>query len=303
MRALAGFLMGFTILAAVFSLVERLFPAIRGQRWWGRGTRTDLVYWLAQPLVFKPVARGVTGVAVVLLAVSAGAKVDGASITEWITHGNGPLGRLPIGAQAALALLVADLVGYWIHRLFHGEGLWRFHAVHHSPVELSWLSSVRVHPVNEIASNAVHALVLVALGFRVDVLAAVVPFFTLYAILLHANVPWSFGPLRYVIASPTFHRWHHTAQEEGLDRNFAGLFPVWDLMFGTFHMPRGRVPTRFGVIGEAVPEGFWAQLAWPFRAPGHEPAAPICRAGQPPIAPVSPRSRSSEIAHAARTLR
>ena len=55
------------------------------------------------------------------------------------------------------------------------------------------------------------------------------------------------------------------AQEEGLDKNFAGLLPVWDLIFGTFYMPEGRVPTRFGVINEHVPEGFWKQLLWPFR--------------------------------------
>lgn len=265
MRDLAGFLVGFTILAAAFSLVERLFPAIRGLGLRRRGAGTDLVYWVAQPLVFKPISRACTVVAVVLLALSAGAKLDRASLEAWITQGNGPLGRLPVGAQAVLALLAADFVGYWCHRLFHGRGLWRFHAVHHSSEELTWLSSVRVHPVNEITTGALHALVLVAMGFRVDVLAGVMPFFTLYAILLHANVPWSFGSLRYVIASPTFHRWHHTAQEEGLDKNFAGLLPLWDLMFGTFYMPEGRVPVRFGVHGERVPEGFWKQLAWPFQ--------------------------------------
>ena len=53
-----------------------------------------------------------------------------------------------------------------------------------------------------------------------------------YAIFVHANVPWSFGPLRYVIATPAFHRWHHAAEEQGLNHNFAGLFPLFDLLFG-----------------------------------------------------------------------
>jgi sterol desaturase/sphingolipid hydroxylase (fatty acid hydroxylase superfamily) len=289
MRALAGSLVCFTLLAAAFSLLERLFPSIRGQRLWRRGAGTDLIYWVIQPFVFKPVTQAVTAVALILLAVLSGVGLDRAALTAWIAQGHGPLGRLPVGAQVVLALLVADLAGYWCHRLFHGAALWRFHAVHHSSVELDWLASARAHPVNEIAGSAVRALVLVALGLRVEVLAGVLPFFTLYAILLHANVSWTFGPLRYVIASPAFHRWHHTAQEEGLDRNFAGLLPLWDLMFGTFHMPEGRAPVRFGVIGERVPDGFWQQLAWPFRK----------GAGQP----VSPSSRSSEIAHAARTLR
>jgi sterol desaturase/sphingolipid hydroxylase (fatty acid hydroxylase superfamily) len=86
------------------------------------------------------------------------------------------------------------------------------------------------------------------------------------------------GPLRFVLASPAFHRWHHTSDEQGLDKNFAGLFPVWDLVFGTFYLPAEQ-PTAFGVRDE-VPAGFLAQLAWPFRgrAPGASPATPApCR--------------------------
>jgi sterol desaturase/sphingolipid hydroxylase (fatty acid hydroxylase superfamily) len=54
-------------------------------------------------------------------------------------------------------------------------------------------------------------------------------------ILLHANLPWTFGPLRNALASPAFHRWHHTWEAEGMDRNFSGLFPWIDLLFGTFY--------------------------------------------------------------------
>lgn len=90
------------------------------------------------------------------------------------------------------------------------------------------------------------------------------PLLTAYSIFLHANVRWDYGPLRYVIASPRFHRWHHTSQAEGLDRNFAGLFPWIDLAFGTFYMPPGREPEVFGVA-DGVPAGLLGQLAWPFR--------------------------------------
>jgi sterol desaturase/sphingolipid hydroxylase (fatty acid hydroxylase superfamily) len=68
-----------------------------------------------------------------------------------------------------------------------------------------------------------------------------------------------------VIASPVFHRWHHTAEDEGLDKNFAGLFPAFDALFGTLYLPAGRQPRDFGVRGEAVPETLLGQLAYPFR--------------------------------------
>ena len=122
--------------------------------------------------------------------------------------------------------LLGDLLGYWIHRAFHSRTLWKFHAVHHSSTQLDWLSSARVHPVNDVAAKLIPAMALVGLGFPLKALAAYVPFLTFYAILLHANVGWSFGWLRYVLASPLFHRWHHTTEEQGLSKNFAPLFPV-----------------------------------------------------------------------------
>jgi sterol desaturase/sphingolipid hydroxylase (fatty acid hydroxylase superfamily) len=68
-----------------------------------------------------------------------------------------------------------------------------------------------------------------------------------------------------VLASPVFHRWHHAAEDDGLNRNFAGMFPFIDIVFGTFHMPRDRQPMRFGIPGGDVPAGFWGQVAYPFR--------------------------------------
>src|SRR5262249_8355033 len=78
---------------------------------------------------------------------------------------------------------------------------------------------------------------------------------------------WTFGPLRYVLASPVFHRWHHTTQEEGLNRNFAPTFPFLDLAFGTFYMPPGKLPERFGNGEPDYPEGFFGQLLRPLWMP------------------------------------
>jgi sterol desaturase/sphingolipid hydroxylase (fatty acid hydroxylase superfamily) len=76
-------------------------------------------------------------------------------------------------------------------------------------------------------------------------------------------VNWDFGPLRYVIATPVFHRWHHSKDREAWDKNFAGLFVFWDILFGTFYMPKGRYPENFG-IPEEFPKDFVGQLVHPF---------------------------------------
>jgi sterol desaturase/sphingolipid hydroxylase (fatty acid hydroxylase superfamily) len=54
-------------------------------------------------------------------------------------------------------------------------------------------------------------------------------------------------------------------QEEGLDKNFAGLFVFWDRIFGTWYMPEGRHAQRFGLFGDRVPDSFWKRMIWPFR--------------------------------------
>jgi sterol desaturase/sphingolipid hydroxylase (fatty acid hydroxylase superfamily) len=168
-------------------------------------------------------------------------------------------------------LVFGDLIAYWSHRAFHSGRLWPFHAVHHSSRELDWLSSVRLHPVNEMLGRSLQVIPFVLLGFPITLLVAYVPFLTFYALLEHANINWSFGPLRYVISTPLFHRWHHTSESEGLDKNFAGLFPFWDMLFGTFYMPDGQVPSEFGVHGQKFPETFVGQMIYPFASQRRQP--------------------------------
>lgn len=267
-------LLGLALLGLVFACVER---RARGGPWFAAlrrpGARTDLLWWLTGGLVVEPCARLAVAVAALLLAALVGVAPD--EVRRELAAGRfpdlSPLGlgaalrALPFGLQLLLGLFVADLLGYAQHRLFHRGRLWRFHAVHHASERLDWLAAARVHPVNEVLGRLLQVPVLLLLGFDPRVFASVGPLIGLYGVLLHADVRWTFGPLRHVLASPVFHRWHHSAEREALDRNFAGLFPVIDLVFGTFHLPAGRLPERLGVRGSPVPAGFLAQWAWPLR--------------------------------------
>ena len=91
-------------------------------------------------------------------------------------------------------------------------------------------------------------------------------FVTLQAIFIHANVRVRFGPLRWLVATPEFHHWHHASDPLAYNSNFAGEFPWIDLAFGTLHLPVGRMPTAYGA-DEQAPERYFAQLAWPLRRP------------------------------------
>jgi len=249
------------LLSVMFALLERIAASVPRRSIFRRERLTDFLWWFFTPTVTKVI--GAIALAIAVGAVTLAVRAIGRDVPSpaWFQSQHAIV-------QIVELLFFADLLAYFSHRLFHRGVLWRFHAVHHSSTELDWLAAARVHPVNEALTRIFQIVPLYLLGFRGGALAAIVPLLTFYAILIHANLRWDFGPLRYVVASPVFHRWHHTSQEEGLDKNFAGLFPWIDILFGTFYMPRDRQPERFGLAGEVMPATLLGQLAHPFRSSG-----------------------------------
>jgi sterol desaturase/sphingolipid hydroxylase (fatty acid hydroxylase superfamily) len=241
-------------LAVVFGILARLTPCNPGMHWWGnlRAAATDCIYWFAVPLVLR-VCR------VVLLVVGVVVLFGGRAPHVL------PVQDLPMWQQCLGILLFQDVFLYAMHRVFHARWAWKLHAIHHSPAVLDWMSSARFHPLNNLFTFTLADVAVLLLGYSPHALMALVPFNIAYSALVHANLNWTFGPLRYVFASPVFHRWHHTAGPEARDRNFASTFPVLDLIFGTFYMPPGKLPQEFGTGDADVPEAFWAQLIYPFR--------------------------------------
>ncbi len=262
-----GILVGtFLVLAIFFYLLEAIFPAIRNQKIFRKGFLTDIVYWFFTPLVTRFVSKTSVYVAILFISFLAVSflTVD-FDIQEVLKNGFGPIADQPKVLILIELLLCMDFMSYWVHRAFHTGRWWKFHAIHHASEEVDWLSSVRLHPVNDLAIRFAQAIPLILIGFPVSIVATVAPILTLHAFFLHANVPWDLGPLRFIFSSPKFHRWHHTSEIEGRDKNFAGLFPVFDLIFGTIYMPKNSQPKVFGIGDKNVPRTFWQQMIYPFR--------------------------------------
>ena len=272
----------FVLLFVVFRGLEWLRPRHKRTPLFRRGLTTDLSYWALGPTIIDAVIGILALVVMGLCALVLYGQVERSEILR----GFGPLSVLPVLVQAAMMLVIADFIGYWTHRGLHGRRLWRFHAIHHSATTLDWLSAVRNHPVAELIGRIAIMVPLLALGFQPEAVIGLAPFLGLYALLLHANLDWDYGPMRTVIVSPRYHRWHHAIDFGGDGEagaaararthgcNFAPLFPVWDIAFGTYFMPHARVPEAFGTT-TPVPDGLFAQLAFPFRrsAEQHGPAA------------------------------
>lgn len=251
------------ILGAIFFVIERIVARGRNRKQpvLRKGLGTDIIYWFATILLTKPLVRFIFIIPLSLLIF---ANITSLDVLKSGTYtGFGPLSRQPVWLQAIQIYVLVDFCAYWTHRLFHRGLWWPFHAVHHSSEDLDWLGSLRVHPVNDLVNKLAQATPLLLMGYNPTVTLSTAPILTLYAIFLHANVNWDFGPLRSVIATPVFHRWHHSRDREAWDKNFAGLFPFWDIVFGTYYMPRGRYPENFGIC-EPMPNGFLGQLWEPF---------------------------------------
>jgi sterol desaturase/sphingolipid hydroxylase (fatty acid hydroxylase superfamily) len=171
----------------------------------------------------------------------------------------------PAWLQIAEAMLLGELGGYLGHRAAHAVPLlWRFHKVHHAITEMDWLASSHLHPFDQAFIRSCAIVPVYALGFTVTTLGAFGVVLTVHAFFLHANVRWTLGPLRWVIGTPHFHHWHHALDPEARDKNFAGLFPAVDWLFGTLHIPERRWPACYG-IGEPQPRGYLRQLGYPLR--------------------------------------
>lgn len=251
------------ILAGVLWSLEELWPNDRMQPRWRPDSKTDVGYLLLGATVLRPLRALSVGVVVFVVLLLSGMPLRPGAVEAWLGRETWT-NTLPVGVQGLLVLLIGGFISYWLHRFAHQSSLWRVHSVHHSSERLDWLSSVRVHPLDMLLSRTLHAALLVPFGFDFRLLAAYAPLLGLYALFLHANVPWTYGPLRYVIASPAFHRFHHSSEPAARNKNFSGLLPVFDLLFGTFYMPKYRA-LEIGA-GVPMPRGLFAQLLHPFRA-------------------------------------
>lgn len=287
---LVGQAMWMLVLALIFTLVN-IFPKTAcdaDKAWWQRpGLVTDLSYAILTTVIAPYLNLSLQ----IFFAMVLWIGPSGGDFDAYIAQGSGVLAAWPLWAQAIVYLVFGDFLLYWIHRLFHQNSLWPFHAVHHSATEIDWTTAYRTHPVNYALDGLLVHVVLLLIGISPTVMMWFVPFNVITAAMVHANLNWTFGPLRTVIASPIFHRWHHGLPGDGGDKNFGATFSFWDVMFGTFHMPKERLPQTYGVGDYPFPSDLGGQIVAPFRIV----AANIWRALKRPRAAAPLRAQTGAV--------
>ena len=178
-------------------------------------------------------------VEVVLLTTAYGLyTVVSASLVTW---------TLPLSVGTAiLAVLVADFLYYWEHRLAHEiRFLWLQHAVHHSSRFMNIITGVRFGPFEGVWS-VVALFPMVLIGFPPELIIFGSLVVIAYQTWIHTELIGKLGPLEWVLNTPSHHRVHHGCDEKYLDKNYAGILIVWDRLFGTFQAEE-ETP-RYGLV-------------------------------------------------------
>jgi sterol desaturase/sphingolipid hydroxylase (fatty acid hydroxylase superfamily) len=171
---------------------------------------------------------------------------------------------LPLPVAALIAYIVTDFLQYWVHRFqHHNRFLWAFHSIHHTQERMTFISTYRNHPIDQIVGGLMMFIPLLMLGVPSYAWLPLYVFQQLFEAVQHAELSWRYGRLYPVLVSPVFHGLHHSRSPEHHNRNFSKVLSVWDFWFGT--AVRDARPDRTGVEGMVIPESIWAHQVAPFR--------------------------------------
>lgn len=172
------------------------------------------------------------------------------------------MSTLPFWLQFGLAMLIFDFVRYWNHRLLHSEWMWGVHMLHHSDEHMNFSTTYRIHIFQALHMSIVSLLMMGWLKIPVEAAALTLVVRNWYGMYVHSGLPFDHGIFKKLLCSPDYHRWHHADDPSVYGTNYCDIFPVWDILFGTYRYP-GRCTLPMGVAG--APQGLVAVQIFPFR--------------------------------------
>ena len=178
---------------------------------------------------------------------------------------------LPFLIVFPILLLARDGAEFAFHVAQHKVGfLWKMHSLHHSDPEMSAMTTNRHFWADQVIKGlTVWPLVAVLISVTPAMMWAYAVV-SLYNYFIHANLRVNFGRWSWLLNSPAYHRRHHSRLPEHYDSNFAALFPIFDVIFGTYNQPDGWPPSGL----DTAPQRFGELVAWPFikQEPDEAPA-------------------------------
>ncbi|MEY3466251.1 MAG: sterol desaturase family protein [Steroidobacteraceae bacterium] len=154
--------------------------------------------------------------------------------------------------ESNLAVWVVGLVSYdfcyyWVHRAGHEVNvLWAAHVIHHSSEDFNLATALR-QSATGFYFRWVFYVPLAVLGFSTKMFVVLGLIDLLYQYWVHTQLIGRLGVLERFLVTPSNHRVHHGQNDYCIDRNYGGIFSVWDKLFGTYADERPEEKVVYGV--------------------------------------------------------
>lgn len=156
-----------------------------------------------------------------------------------------------------LAFVLYDFCYYWLHRMGHERNiLWAAHSVHHQSEEYNLSTALRQTSTGFLL-GWIFYLPMAVLGVPLLVFVSVAALNLLYQFWVHTQHIPKLGWFEWFFVTPSNHRAHHAQNALYMDRNYGGVFILWDRLFGTFQEEDDNEPVIFGVT---TPLASWNPL-------------------------------------------
>ncbi|MBV1691730.1 sterol desaturase family protein [Novosphingobium sp. G106] len=183
--------------------------------------------------------------------------IDGAALPFWI------------GFPAFL--IVSDLGEYLFHRAQHRIPLlWAMHSLHHSDPDMSALTTQRHYWADPLIKKVTIWAATALIIAPTPEIAGATGLASLWSFVTHSRLRIDIGRWSWLINTPAYHRRHHSSLPEHYDSNFAAIFPIFDVICGSYYRPDGFPPTGLA----RAPQNMAELIAWPlyYSQTGETPA-------------------------------
>jgi sterol desaturase/sphingolipid hydroxylase (fatty acid hydroxylase superfamily) len=178
---------------------------------------------------------------------------------------------LPFWLACPLFIVARDLGEFLFHRAQHAVPfMWAMHSLHHSDPDMSALTTQRHFWGDAVLKSLTIWPMAAAIVSPTPAIFAVTSFVGLWNLFVHARLDVNFDSLSWLVNSPAYHRRHHSSLPEHYNSNYAALFPIFDVICGSYHQPEGFPPTGL----DRKPESLADVAVWPLRYEAAENAAP-----------------------------
>jgi sterol desaturase/sphingolipid hydroxylase (fatty acid hydroxylase superfamily) len=163
-----------------------------------------------------------------------------------LTVGGWHLGQHGLWWEWVALIVAEDLCFYVFHRASHRiRLLWASHVTHHSSQQFNL--SVAFRQTWLPFAGVIFWLPLMLVGFDPLMVMSVQVISLFYQELLHTQLVPSLGPIEWIMNTPRHHALHHASNTPYLDKNYGGVFIIWDRLFGSFARRQASEPARFGL--------------------------------------------------------